>query len=185
MKNLIASLFIITIIFLSAGAALFGLSTMIYNLYSGTNLLTGFIVFSLGSILFALLSIAYMISKILTSTAVTVDILENIFKNKIEKDLNNKNTLSDLFNKFGANITEIKIAKIDEEGNLSSVENQNIPGLVELIKELNNGPIGEIKLEDMNIEELNYELKKDLDKQSYERAAKIRDLIQEKKNSKS
>lgn len=187
MKNLVVGFSIFSLIILSAGAALFGAGIMAYSLYSGTNLLTGFIIFCLGSILFSSIVIAYMVSKILTSTTVMVDALENLVVNEIEKHTN-INPFSALFNNVGGmpTISSIKIARMDEEGNMTSLDDQdqNLSGLEGIIKSLSVNPIVEKTLEEMTIEELNAELKKDLEGQGYERAAKIRDIIQGKTDNK-
>lgn len=187
MKNLLSAVSILSIIILSAGSALVGAGTMVYNFYLGTPILNGFIVFCLGSILFISIIIAYMVSKVMTSTTVMVDVLENLLNNEIEKKTDNTNPFSSLLNGLGASITSIKIGKIDEDGNITSIGDQSVSGLEEVMKNLNLNvnPITEKKLEDMTIKELQGELDKDIAKQSYERAAKIRDLIQEKKNNKS
>ena len=115
-----------------------------------------------------------------------VEVLDNLVSNEINKQQANKqNPFTAMFNGLSGipGITSIKLAKMDEEGNIHSVSDANPSNLGDVIRSLTTLPGGK-KLEDMNVDELNVELKKEIKKQDYEQAAKIRDLITEKKKSK-
>lgn len=152
---------------------------MVYDVYSGgNNFIQGFTVFSLGTILFFLITSAYMITRILTNTNIIADVLEKFVENEIAKTKNNP-----LQNFPGI----IQISKIDEQGNISPVSdstNSN-PDFSrmhsEIINNLFKKPFATKKeLEVMTLEELNKEKEEAIEKQDYERAARIRNIIDEK-----
>ena len=161
MKNLIAAISIFSLIIFSAGAALFGAGSIIYNLFLGANIFTGFVIFSLGLILFSGIMSVYMLSKLITSNSILVESVQILIDNAIEKHIAPKNNpLQSLLNNLAGvngvgNISSISIAKLDENGNIQSIGDKSISGLEEVMKNLNMNPFGEKKLEDIRNAEIN------------------------------
>lgn len=188
MKTFLSAAILFSIILFSAISSLVGAGIMVYSLYAGnSSFFTGFITCCLGAILFLSTMTVYMVSKILSSSSVIVEVLDNLVSNEINKQsAQSNNPFQSMFNGLSGmpGITSIKVAKMDEDGNIQSVSDSNVSGLEEVLKSLTAGIKGEKKLEDMTIEELDSELNKEIARQGFERASKIRDLITEKKNSK-
>jgi hypothetical protein len=193
MRTIIAALAIAGIILGSIVGAFTGAGIMIYDIYSdGPNFMKGFELFSLSSILLLVTVSAYMLTKVLTASEVMANImgkyLQNEMVKEIEKNIANPQTnpLAAFFGmgNFPGQGT-IKMATMDEHGNIVPLGERTFSSPEELIKHRNdilNNAFGNApkKLEDMTIEELKAEEKKAVENQEFELAACIVNLIQER-----
>jgi len=171
MKTIFFSLLLALVILFSGISAIAGASLMTYDLYSGgPNFMHGFEIFCFGSILFFTASTAYIATKILAGTDTLVDVMTSYFNNEIkQQQQNNENPLQNLLGGL-KNIpgveTTIKIAKMDEDGNITPIndEDNNFPedfmkNHNEMVSKLlgdfsGKSPKKKKKLEDMTIDEL-------------------------------
>lgn len=204
MKTLIFALTLALIIAFGAISSAIGVGFMIYDIYSGgNNFMQGFTIFSLGSILFLAGTTSYIVTKTLTNTEVLADVLARFIENEMRKeDGSIQNPIQSLFgNLFGpGNLPgipgqgTIRMATIDKDGNFKDLGEEKFSSPEEFLKHRNdilNRAFGgkqeqdKKKFEDMTLEELRTEEKQAVESQSFELAAALRDLINEKENKKS
>ena len=193
MKSVFFSMLLALLILFLAISAVAGLGMMVVDFYTGGGkMMQGFEVFTLGAILFFVCSTAYIVTKILASTEVIVDTLTKFVEHEISKT--KINPLQSLFGGLGSMAfpgqTTIKIGSIDEDGNITPLDETKFSSKDDFIK-YRNSILSEAfgqkpadikkKLEDMTIEELKEEEKKAVDKQNFELAAAIINIIEEKK----
>lgn len=194
MKSIFAALILALIVLFSGVSAIFGLGIMVYDLYSGGNeFMHGFTVFCLGAILFFTSTVAYIASKILTNTDIIADSMIKFIENEMQKEVE-QNPLQALFGKMGLpgmGSGSIKMARMDEDGNITPLGEKTFGSHEEMIKhrdELLHKAFGfksdKKKIQDMTLEELQAEEIKAVGSQNFELAAAIRDLMNEKKNKK-
>jgi len=198
MKSIFFAIMMALIILFSGITALAGVGMMVIDIAtSGHNLIKGFEVFSLSMILLFVTITSYITTKILTGTDVLVDVMTRFLDNEISKSNKNpiNNSIQSLFSNLGGlggfqGTTSIQIGKMDEDGNITPMDEQTFHSTEEFMKHRdeilakafkNNSK----KLEDMTINELREEEKKAVNMQNFELAASIVNLINEKSKGES
>jgi len=201
MKSIFFAIMMALIILFSGITALTGVGMMVIDIATnGHNLIKGFEVFSLSMILLFVTITSYITTKILTGTDVLVDVMTRFLDNEISKSNKNpiNNSIQSLFSNLGGlggfqGTTSIQIGKMDEDGNITPMDEQTFSSTEEFMKhrdEILAKAFGhkptevKKKLADMSVEELKVEEKKAVDKQDFELAAAIVNLIEEKKKDK-
>jgi hypothetical protein len=197
MKSIFAALTLALIVLFSGISAIFGIGIMAYDLYSGGDeFMRGFTIFCMGATLFFAATVAFIVTKILTNTDVIATSMVKFFEHEIEKEETKINPMQAFFGRMGLpemGNGSIKIATLDEDGNITPVGEKTFTSHEEMIKhrdELLANAFGykpekaKTKFEDMTLAELESEEKKAVDGQQFELAAAIRDLMNEKKNKK-
>lgn len=154
----------------------------------------GFTVFTLSAILFFASTTAYIVTKILTNTDILADSMVKFLEHEMDKEDSGVNPLQALFGKMGLpgmGAGSIKMARMDEDGNITPLGEKSFSSPEELIKhrdELLAKAFGskpdKKKIQDMSLEELQAEEIKAVGAQDFELAAAIRDLMEEKKKKK-
>ena len=179
MKKIIFALLIAFIGISSALAASVGFFIFIESVIKGGNYMTGVYMFFLGIISFFVLVSTYMISTALKQLELIIPLLSEL----TDLTLNKKPT--GLFDGLNMTGTTIKMSEIDEHGNITPISDKTMgidsTPLINIISQMWGKP-RENKLEDMTIEELNQEREKAVRDSNFERAAQIRDIIENKNN---
>lgn len=191
MKSLFFALLLAVMVFCAGATAVVGFGIMIWDLYSGgPNFMTGFNVFFLGAILFFVSTTSYIITKVLTNTEILSDVMSRFLANEMQKGPN-QNPLQNLFSQMGfpGATTSIKVARMDEDGNITPMSEADFDSADEMLKHrdeilsklFGNNPIErKKKIQEMTIEELQAEEKKAVSVQDFELAAAIKNLLDEK-----
>jgi hypothetical protein len=203
------ALFGITVI-VGAVFALFGVYTMIADVSQGGELIKGFMYFSLGIILTLSMLTIYAISALTDAVKILGDLMFKQTKKDMISNMfgggnplggspqggSGEHPLAQLFKKIAEDSQRgefgngrIKITRMDKDGNMHSLGEREFKSHEDLIKfrdEVLSGAFGkDVDLKDMTIEQLQKEELKAVEKQDFELAASIRDLISEKENRKS
>jgi hypothetical protein len=195
MKSLVFAITLAFVVLFSAVSTLVGASIMVYNLYTGgPGFMHGFEVFCLSAILFFTSTTAYIATKILTNTDVIADSMIKFFEHEMRKEEVGMNPLQALFGKMGLpgmGAGSIKMARMDEDGNITPLGEKTVSSPEELIKHRDEllfkafgAKPGKKDIKEMSLEELEIERQQAVDSQKFELAAAIRDLIEEKKRKK-
>jgi hypothetical protein len=199
MKTLAFAITLLLTVVFSIISAAVGLGIMAYDLYSGgSQFMHGFTVFSLGAILFFVSTTAYIATKILTNTDILADSMIKFFEHEMGKEEAGlgMNPLQALFGKMGMGLPgmgagSIKMARMDEDGNITPLGEKTFSSHEELIKHRDEllqkafgAKPGKKDIKEMSLEELEVERQQAVDSQKFELAAAIRDLIEEKKKNK-
>jgi hypothetical protein len=182
-----AALLGLTLIF-SLASAVFGVFIMFSSITnSSADLMQGFTIFCLGTILFFVTSIAYIVTKILTNTDVLTDVLTKM----LLREQNNAQPVNPFQALFGhGGMGTIKVAGVDENGNITPMGESQFNSTEDLLKQRNDilakafgwkPETSKKKFEDMTMTELESEEKKAVDGQQFELAAALRDLIEQRK----
>lgn len=185
MKNIFFALILFAVILFSGIAAITGASIMVYNLYSsGPNIMTGFTIFCLGSILFLATIIAYSLSKLITNNELLTDTMIKFVEHEIDK-VQGPNAFGPnggMHFPFETRTITFNTDPTNLEAGSGSGSTENFTGknLMDVFFGGMKPPIEKKKLEDMTIEELNIEKNIAVGSQDYSKAARIRDLIQKK-----
>lgn len=202
MKTLLFALTLALIMTFAAVSSICGIGIMVYDVYSsGNNFMQGFTIFSLGSILFLVGITSYIVTKILTNTEILADVMTKFVENELRKEENPINPMESIFgNMFKSNLPglpgqiTVKTAHLDKNGNLIETGEEKFSSTKDFINHRNEilarafGSTQEQhkkKFEDMDLEELRNEEKNAVDAQSFELAAALRDLINEKEKKKN
>ncbi len=181
MKNIFFALILFAVILFSGIAAITGASIMVYNLYSsGPNIMTGFIIFCLGSILFLATVIAYSLSKLITNNELLTDTMIKFVEHEIDKI---QVPPPNAFGPNGGIPFPFDTRTITFNTDSVSGDSGNTGNLMDIFFGSMKPPV-EKKLEDMTIEELEAEKNIAVKAQQYTKAAEIRDLIQKKEKDK-
>lgn len=191
MKSLVFALTLALVVIFSFISSLVGIGIMIYDLYSGgSQFMHGFTVFSLSAILFFAATTAYIVTKILNNTDILADSMVKFLEHEMDKEVPVINPIDALFGKMGLpgmGAGSIKMASMDEDGNITPLGEKTFNSHEEMVKhrdELLSKAFGfksdKKKIQDMSLEELQTEEIKAVDAQDFELAAAIRNLIQSK-----
>lgn len=197
-------LFVTSLILFSLIADVAGVYIMIASLVNNTNnFMTGFTLFSLGTIMFLAVSIAYLVTKANENLNLIANALADFIDHTLDKEAAEAtggfkvpgNPLMDLLKgKFpGASFgtTTINVSSVDEEGNISPMMTKTFDNIEDYFKhrdEIIAQAFGtqpkDVKkqIEDMSIEELQEKEKEAAAAQKFELAAAFRDAINRKKN---
>lgn len=207
MKSLFSTaLFGITIL-VGAVFALFGVYTMISDVSEGGEIIKGFMYFSLGTILALSMLTIYAIGALTDAVKILGDLMfkqtkkdmiSNMFGggNPMGGSPQGEHPLAQLLKRIAEDTRngefgngKIKITRMDKDGNMHSLGEREFKSHEDLIKfrdEVLSGAFGkDVDLKDMTIEQLQREELNAVEKQDFELAASIRDLINEKSNRKS
>ena len=174
---------------------------MVINTINHTNdFMTGFTLFSLGTILFISISITYLITKANQNLNIIADLINHTLKKDAidsTKGVFNVsgNPLMDLlkgnFPGGGFGSTTINVSSIDEQGNISPMLTKTFGSPEEFLKqrdEIFARAFGtkpdevKKKIDEMSIDELKEKEKEAVDSQKFELAAAYRDAINRKTN---
>ena len=183
MRKILASIIIGLLCLSSVIASLIGIFIMIQSAVTEQgNLMTGFQLFSLGLILFFLILSTYMISNILKYNELIASSLTNLIEFTMTKDTKSSHPFESLFKNLGS----IKMAEIDENGDVKPITGAT-PGF-DIITKLfdiknNKDKLESIPLENWTIEELMIEKEKAVQASDFEKAARFRDAIENKKKN--
>jgi hypothetical protein len=201
MKTLFFAASLALLVLFSFVGIIVGAGTMIYDLYSsGPNFMQGFTIFSLSSILFLVSVTAFIATKILTNTEIMADVMAKFVAHEMKKEMSGGgNPLQQFLQNLGMgggfpgmpNISgSIKMASVDEDGNITPLGEKEFKNPEEFLKYRNeilqkafgkNPTKTKKKFEEMSIQELESEEQKAIDSQNFELAAAVRDLIKEKR----
>lgn len=208
MKSLFTTaLFGITIL-VGAVSAIFGVYTMISDISDGGELIKGYMYFSLGIILALSMLTIYAIGALTDAVKILGDLMfkqtkkdmiQNMFGGGMggsPQDGKGEHPLAQLLKRIAEDTRngefgngKIKITRMDKDGNMHSLGEREFKSHEDLIRfrdEVLSGAFGkDVDLKDMTVEQLQQEEIKAVDKQDFELAASIRDLINEKTNRKS
>lgn len=164
-----------------------GLLMMTYQLYTGKyEFLPAYTTMVISLVLFIVTVIAYMITKVMTSTEIIAESLIKLVE--LESDNAPQNSLDALFGGLMSGPGTIQVSHINEDGKMTPFEEKQFSTPEEFINYRNELVVkalskdgGKKRLEDMSIDELKNEEKKAVDSQDFETAAAILSLIEEKK----
>jgi len=203
-KTLTSMLFITSMILFSLIADVAGVYIMISSAINHTSdFMTGFTLFSLGTIMFLCVSIAYLITKANNSLELIAGALADFIDHSLDKEAAEAtggfkvptHPLLDLLKgkfpggSFGQ--TTINVSSIDEEGNISPMMTKTFDNPEDFFKhrdEIIAQAFGtqpkDVKkqIDEMTIEELQEKEKEAAAAQKFELAAAFRDAINRKKN---
>lgn len=203
-KTISSMLIVTSLILFSLISEVAGIYLMIASAVNHTNdFMTGFTLFSLGTLIFLGVSIAYLITKAQASINIIADALADFIDHTLDKEAAEAtggfrvpaNPLMDLLKgKFpGVNFgqTTINVSSVDEEGNISPMMTKTFDNVEDFFKhrdEIIAQTFGtqpkDVKkqIDDMTIEELQEKEKEAAAAQKFELAAAFRDAINRKKN---
>lgn len=191
MKYIFAALTLGFVLLASLVASVTGVVIMIADLINHTdNFFQGFITFSLGTILFFVTIAAYQQVQILNNTKIIAQALAEYMEHQMKmSSMGQSNPFASLFNGGFPMSGTMKMARIDESGNIVPFMEKNFNSPEEFLKyrnELLSKAFGykpeetEKKLEELSVDELKQKEKEASDNQNFELAAAIRDLIAKK-----
>lgn len=204
LKTISSLLFIVSLILFSLVADVAGVYIMISSAVNRTNdFMTGFTLFSLGTLIFFAVSITYLITQANTSLNLIAETLANFIDHSLDREAAEatggfkvpSSPLMDLLKgKFpGGNFgqTTINVSSIDEDGNISPMITKTFDNPEDFFKhrdEVIAQAFGtqpkdvKKKIDEMSIEELQEKEKEAAASQKFELAAAFRDAINRKKN---
>lgn len=191
MKYIFAALTLGFVLLASFAASITGFGIMIADVINYTdNFFQGFLIFSLGTIMFFVTIAAYQQVQILTNTKIIAQALAEYMEHQMKMNsMGQGNPLASLFSGGFPMSGTMKMARIDESGNIVPFMEKNFNSPEEFLKyrnELLSKAFGykpeeaEKKLEELSVEELKFKEKEASDSQNFELAAAIRDLIAKK-----
>lgn len=197
-------LFVTSLILFSLIADVAGIYVMVSSAINHTdNFMTGFTLFSFGTLLFLAISIAYLVTKANENLNLIANTLADFIDHTLDKEAAEatggfkvpSNPLMDLLKgkfpggTFGS--TTINVSSVDEEGNISPMITKTFDSPEEFFKhrdEIIAQAFGtqpkDVKkqIDEMTIEELQEKEKEAAAAQKFELAAAFRDAINRKKN---
>lgn len=188
LKNLFTIVAILFIFVVSAGAAVVGLGEMIVSLVTHNNeFKSGLELFLLGTITFIITLVAYVVGKILDNTQIIAKTLADVLDN-MDSGPQPMSPFSEMFGGGFPFTGSVKVAKIDKDGNITSLGENEFHSKEEFIKFRNEfinkamGKDNKKQISDMTLEELESERIAAEERQDFELCKMLRDLINERKN---
>lgn len=205
-KSILSILFISSLLLFSIITAVSGAFIMIANAINHSyDFMTGFTLFSLGTILFISISITYLITKANQNLNLIAGALADLINHTLNKEaaqsqssfnqFPNPQQLMDLLKgkiqggNFGS--TTLNVSSIDEQGNISPIVTKTFDSPEDFLKhrdEIFARAFGakpdevKKKIDEMSIDELKEKEKEAADAENWELAAAYRDAISRKTN---
>jgi hypothetical protein len=201
MKALLSIAIYGTLVLFSASMSVYGIYSMISDAFNNGDIGRGFLFFSLGTILIGVAAILYTLGAVLENLkSINTSLIPMILQG--QGGGQPKNPFEDLMNQIKNQVDRntgipkdfplsgsMTIAKMNEDGTITPLEKREFSSPEEMRQfrdEMLNKAFANKnkKLEDMSVQELEAERVKAVDEQDFELAAAIRDLINQKEDTK-